>query len=77
MSIHDKYAEQVIAARDHDLAEAHRRIHKLEELVRDMWRGHDCDCGGGCAMYDGCPFPSDGRCLMEERIRDLGLEADA
>lgn len=74
MSIHDKYAEQKIAAAEHDLVEAHKRIRKLEELVRDMWRGHDCD--SGCVMYDGCPFPSDGRCLMEERMRELRIEVD-
>ena len=68
MSIHDKYAEQVIAARDHDLAEAHRRIGRLEGLVRDMWAGilREYPQGG---------FPDMG--LMEKRILDLGLEVDA
>lgn len=44
----------------------------LESLVRDMWQGHDC--GAGCAMYEECRHPLDDRCLMAERMKDLGIE---
>ena len=80
MSIHDRYAEQRIAAAEHDLVEAHKRIGKLEGLVRDMhrviWACREVDCPhrkNGCFRVKG---DGDGECWFEQRIRDLGLEVD-
>ena len=73
MSIHDRYAEQRIAAAEHDLVEAHKRIHKLEELVRDMWEfGFSCRSGADSPVE--YAEREDG---IRQRIRDLGLEVDA
>ena len=81
MSIHDKYAEQVIAARDHDLAEAHRRIGKLEGMVRFMEpffmvATNDCGCPNDYYEPHGCDDGCKALREYHQRMAELGLEAD-
>lgn len=64
MSIHDKYAEQRIAAAEHDLVEAHRRIHELEELVRGLYSSYHDE------------YPDRAEAVYEESLKELGIEVD-
>ena len=48
------------------------QVEKRDVLIRDLWSGQEC--GAGCSMYEACLHPNDDRCLMEERILELGIE---
>lgn len=50
-----------------------RKISERDELIRDMWQAHDC-CW--CDMYEQCDHSHYDRCLMYERIRELGIEVE-
>lgn len=71
MSIHDAYAEQVIAARDHDLAEACRRIRELESLVRDIWAAYQGKADE--SFHPAWEVDS----ALAERMTALGIEVSA
>ena len=48
---------------------------KLRELVRDMWFGLYCptEPGEGCSQ---CSFNKNGECFFEQRMCELGVEAE-
>jgi len=48
---------------------------KLRELVADMWFGLYCptEPTDGCPQ---CPFNRDGECFFEQRMRELGMDAE-
>lgn len=73
MSIHDRYAEQRIAAAEHDLVEAHKRIRRLEGMVRDMYAYYRGPVPYTPAEVAAHLYMGDS---IDTRIRELGLEAD-
>ena len=81
MSIHDRYAEQRIAAAEHDLVEAHKRIRRLEGMVRFMEPFfmvaiNDCGCPNDYYEPHGCDDECKALREYHQRIRELGIEVD-
>ena len=50
-------------------------IRDLEALVRDLWHGFEC--GAGCVHFDWCSaMVDDSECMIEQRMRALGIGVD-